>query len=101
MFFLDCFREKFFFCFKQLSVCQFCVFLKQKEFFFKNRQVQRVQAVLEFIYADIAGKFQVKLLGGAEYYFIFTDDFSRYIWVFLFRYKNDVFECIEIWIFMV
>ena len=36
-------------------------------------------------------------LGGAEYFLTFTDDHTRYSWVYMLKTKDQVFECFRNW----
>ncbi len=48
--------------------------------------------VLELVHSDVCGKIQEKSLGGGEYFLTFTDDKSRYTWVYVLKSKDQVFE---------
>ncbi len=46
----------------------------------------------EVVHSDVCGKIQEKSLGGGEYFLTFTDDKSRYTWVYVLNSKDQVFE---------
>ena len=47
---------------------------------------------LELVHNDVWGPTQVSSLRGSHYYVKFIDDATRKVWVYLFRYKSDVFQ---------
>jgi transposase InsO family protein len=46
---------------------------------------------LELFHIDLMGPTRIASLGGRKYILIIVDDYSRYIWVLLFREKSDAF----------
>lgn len=50
----------------------------------------RSKKPLELIFCDVWGPSPVVSLDGFKYYVSFVDDFSRYIWLFLMKTKNEV-----------
>ena len=48
--------------------------------------------ILELIHSDVCGPMHVQARSGSFYYITFTDDFSRFGWVYLMRYKPEAFE---------
>ena len=52
----------------------------------------RATQPLELIHSDIYGPMNVKARGGYEYYVTFSDDYSRYGYVYLMQYKSETFE---------
>ena len=52
---------------------------------------------LELVHSDVCGKMQQRSLGGAEYFLIFTDDHTKYSWLYTLKTKNQVFECFREW----
>ena len=53
---------------------------------------QRATERLELIHSDVCGPMRVMARGGYYYFITFTDDFSRYGYVYLMRNKSDSFE---------
>ena len=71
--------------------CDTCLKCKVK------KQISRVQPrratrPLELIHSDIAGPVDPPSLGGNRYVLTFTDDYSRYSWVFPIQYKSQCFS---------
>ena len=47
---------------------------------------------LELVHTDLCGKIGVKSIGGAEYFISFTDDKTRYSWVYPLKTKDQAFD---------
>ncbi len=52
---------------------------------------------LELVHSDVCGKIQEKSLGGAEYFLTFTDEKTRYTWVYILKTKDQVFNHFRNW----
>nr|GFC31584.1 retrotransposon protein, putative, Ty1-copia subclass [Tanacetum cinerariifolium] len=48
--------------------------------------------LLGLIHTDVCGPFKIMSRQGASYFITFTDDFSRYGYVYLLKHKHEVFE---------
>ena len=48
--------------------------------------------LLGLIHTDVCGPLSTSARGGYSYFVIFTDDFSRYGYVYLMRHKSETFE---------
>ena len=55
-------------------------------------QVERAKHLLDLIHTDVCGPLNVSAHGNYNYFLTFTDNFSRYGYVYLLRYKSEVFE---------
>ena len=53
---------------------------------------QRVQECLELVYTNIYGPLKIQAQGGFEYFTTFTDDHSRYGYIYLMHHKSEAFE---------
>ena len=53
---------------------------------------ERAKGILELIRSDVCGLMPIQARGGSFYFITFTDDFSRFGWVYLMRYKSEAFE---------
>ncbi|GJZ33744.1 retrotransposon protein, putative, ty1-copia subclass [Tanacetum coccineum] len=54
--------------------------------------VERAKDLLGLICTDVCGPFRTMSREGANYFITFTNDFSRYGFVYLMKHKNEVFE---------
>ncbi|KAH9705191.1 hypothetical protein KPL70_011781 [Citrus sinensis] len=52
----------------------------------------RATVPLELVHIDICGPINVQARGGYEYFITFTDDYSRYGYVYLMRHKSEALE---------
>ncbi|GKA16507.1 retrotransposon protein, putative, ty1-copia subclass [Tanacetum coccineum] len=61
-----------------------------------SHQVERAKDLLGLIHTDVCGPFRVVSRQGASYFVTFTDDFSRYGYVYLLKHKHEVFETFKV-----
>ncbi|GKC25145.1 retrotransposon protein, putative, ty1-copia subclass [Tanacetum coccineum] len=61
-----------------------------------SHQVERAKDLLELIHTDVCGPFRTVLRQGASYFVTFTNDFSRYDYVYLLKHKHKVFETFKV-----
>nr|GEY48070.1 retrotransposon protein, putative, Ty1-copia subclass [Tanacetum cinerariifolium] len=57
-----------------------------------SHQVERAKDLLDLIHTDVCGPFRIVLRQGSSYFVFFTDDFSRYGYVYVLKHKHEVFE---------
>ena len=82
---------------KESSFCKPCVHGKQGTLRFPKTGGERSHELLRIIHIDVCGKFETKSLSGAEYFAIFIDDKSRFVWVYTLKHKSEVFEKLTDW----
>nr|GEZ58102.1 hypothetical protein [Tanacetum cinerariifolium] len=61
-----------------------------------SHQVERAKDLLGLIHTDVYGPFKIVSRQGASYFVTFTDDFSRYGYVYLLKHKHEVFETFKV-----
>nr|GFA36137.1 retrotransposon protein, putative, Ty1-copia subclass [Tanacetum cinerariifolium] len=61
-----------------------------------THQVERAKELLGLIHTDVCGPFKIMSRQGASYFVTFTDDFSRYGYVYLLKHKHEVFETFKV-----
>ncbi|GKC46035.1 retrotransposon protein, putative, ty1-copia subclass [Tanacetum coccineum] len=61
-----------------------------------THQVERAKDLLGLIHTDVCGLFKITSRQGASYFVTFTDDFSRYGYVYLLKHKHEVFETFKV-----
>nr|GEW47716.1 hypothetical protein [Tanacetum cinerariifolium] len=61
-----------------------------------THQVKRAKDLLGLIHTDVCGPFKIVSRQGASYFVTFTDDFSRYGYVYLLKHKHEVFETFKV-----
>ena len=53
---------------------------------------ERATELLALVHFDVCGPFDMQIRDGYTYFIIFTDDLSRYGYVYLMKHKSEVFE---------
>ena len=71
--------------------CESCLLGKMTKSPFKG-SFERGEDLLEIVHTDVCGPFRTSTKDGYRYYVTFTDDFSRYGYVYLIKHKSDTFE---------
>jgi hypothetical protein len=62
----------------------------------KQTRATRSSSVLEIIRTDICGPFNVKSVDGFNSFIIFTDDFSRYGYIYLIHERSEALDKFKI-----
>ena len=57
-----------------------------------SRTMERATDLLEVIHSDVCGPMSVEASGGYHYFLTFTDDLSRYGYIYLMKHKSETFE---------
>ncbi|GJT48090.1 retrovirus-related pol polyprotein from transposon TNT 1-94 [Tanacetum coccineum] len=79
-----------------LEFCEHCVFGKQKKVSF-SPGIHRTRDALDYIHSDLWGPSPVTSRGGKRYMLTIIDDFSRKVWVFFLKHKDEVFPTFKEW----
>ena len=58
---------------------------------FPVNKSERVKTPLDLVHSDVCGKMSAKSLSGTEYFRTFIDNHTRYVWVYVLKYKDEVF----------
>ncbi|GJU54813.1 retrotransposon protein, putative, ty1-copia subclass [Tanacetum coccineum] len=77
--------------FKLDDVCESCLLGKMTKSPF-TRTCERGEGLLDLVHTDVCRPFRSAIKDGKRYYVTFTDDFSRYRYVYLIKHKSDTFE---------
>ena len=75
----------------KLDFCNQCVLGKQKRVKF-DTVIHNTSGILDYIHTDVWGQTKTASLGGKHYFVTFVDDFSRRVWVYTLKSKDEVFE---------
>ena len=54
--------------------------------------MERANDLLEIIHTDVCGLMSVGARGGYHYFLTFTDNLSRYGYIYLMKHKSEIFE---------
>ena len=76
---------------ESFDTCESCLRGKTTKSPF-NKQGERASDLLALIHTDVCGPLNTNARGGSSYFITFTDDFSRYGYVYLMKYKSEAFE---------
>ena len=57
-----------------------------------NAKDRRAQVLLELVHLDVCGPMSIQGRGGYEYFITFIDDYSRFGYVYLMKWKFETFE---------
>ncbi|GKB18023.1 retrotransposon protein, putative, ty1-copia subclass, partial [Tanacetum coccineum] len=76
---------------ESFDVCVSCISDKIARKHFTHAS-ERSDDLLGIIHSDVCRPFRTTYREGANYYVTFTDDFSRYGYVYLIKHKHEVFE---------
>ena len=52
--------------------------------------------MLNIIYSDVCGPFEVSSLGGNKYFVSFVDEFSKKLWTYPLKAKSEVFDTFKV-----
>ena len=77
--------------FDEFPVCESCLEGKMTKWPF-NAKGRKAQELLELVYTDVCGPMSTQAKGGYDYFIIFTNDYSRYGYVYLMRRNFQAFE---------
>ena len=77
--------------FDEFLVCESCLEGKMTKQPF-NVKGRRAQELLDLVHTDVRGPMLTQAKGGYEYFITFTDDYSRYGYVYLMKRKSEAFE---------
>ena len=69
---------------------------KQKRVNF-GTAIHNTEGILDYIHTDVWGPTKMSSLGGKHYFVTFVDDFSRRVWVYTLKSKEEVFETFLVW----
>ena len=57
-----------------------------------NAKGNRAKDLLELVHSDVCGPMSIQARGGYEYFITFTNDHSRFGYVYLMKQKSETFE---------
>ena len=56
-----------------------------------NAKRYRAKDLLELVHSNVCGPMSIQARGGYEYFITFTDDYSRFGYVYLMKWKSEAF----------
>jgi len=76
--------------FESYETCRSCLLEKMTKTSFTG-QAERASDLLGLIHTDVCGPLNIPARGGFHYFITFTDDFSRFGYVYLIKHKSESF----------
>ena len=76
---------------ESFHTCEPCLMGKMTKTSFSGT-MERANDLLEIICTDVCGPMSVEARGGYRYFLTFTDDLSRYGYIYLMKHKSETFE---------
>ena len=77
--------------FNEFSICKSYLEGKMTKRPF-NAKGNRAKDLLELLHSDVCGSMSIQARGGYEYFITFTDDYSRFGYVYLMKWNSEGFE---------
>ena len=74
-----------------LPTCKTCLLRKMMKSSFTKKD-DRASEVLSLVHIDVCGPMNTSVRDGYYYFITFIDDLSRYVYVYLMKYKSELFE---------
>ncbi|CAD6236154.1 unnamed protein product [Miscanthus lutarioriparius] len=84
----------------KMKLCEHCVFGKHKRVKF-NASVHTTKGTLDYVHADLWGLSRKPSYGGARYMLTIIDDYSRKVWSYFLKNKDDTFAVFKEWKVMI
>ena len=76
---------------ESLLTCNFCLFGKMTKSSFTGKD-ERANDVLSLVHIDVCEPINIGARRGYYYFIIFTNDVSRYGYVYFMKHKSELFE---------
>ena len=77
--------------YESFDTCESCLMGKMTKTLF-SRTMERATDLLEIIHTDVCGPMRIEARGGDHYFLTFTDDLSRYGYIYLMQHKSETFK---------
>lgn len=72
--------------------CEGCIYGKQHRLSFPKSAARRASIAGETFHVDLCGKMSTPSIGGANYFMLLKDDFSRYCYIYFLKNKTTVLD---------
>ena len=80
----------------KMQFCEHCIFGKHTRVKF-NASVHTTKGTLDYVHADVWGPSRKPSYGGARYMLTIIDDYSRRVWPYFMKNKDDTFAAFKEW----
>ena len=79
-----------------IPFCEACAIGKITRVKFQNESSARIGDILEEVHSDVCGPMRTPTFSGKKYFVTFTDNTSKFCWVYLLQSKSEVFQKFKI-----
>ena len=73
-------------------MCEACIMSKLKDISHPSKVRHKATAPYEVLWSDLAGPLKIPTRNGEQYVLGIVDEFSRWVWVFLLKTKDEATE---------
>ena len=77
------------------NVCDGCLMSKQARKKFPNKTSYEARGILDLIHGDLCGPITPETSSGYKYFFLLVDDYSRFMWVYFLKTKDEAFKAFK------
>ena len=82
---------------KEIDFCESCVSGKSHRSSFPKPGRERAEEPLGLVHSDLCGMISSPSLSHAEYFVVFIDDKTHYVWIYVVKDKHEVFQKFMEW----
>lgn len=77
------------------EICSGCLMSKQTRKKFPSKANYSASKVLQLVHGDLCGPIEPATTAGNKYFFLLVDDFSRSMWVYMLKSKDEALEAFK------
>src|SRR6266536_3356657 len=77
--------------YESFDTCEPCLMGKMTKTLL-SRTMEQADDLLDIIHIDVYSPMSVEARGGYRYFLTFTDDLSKYVYIYLMKHKFETFE---------
>ncbi|KAL8109610.1 hypothetical protein AgCh_025644 [Apium graveolens] len=77
------------------EVCRVCLTSKQTRRAFPQKATFSATMALQLVHGDLCGPIEPTTLGGNKYMFLLVDDYSRVMWAYMLKSKDEAFSAFK------
>ncbi len=82
---------------KSMNFCEHYVFDKQIRVKFDKKAVCKTRGMVDYIHLDLWGPNRISSKSDARYFMTLIDDYSRMVWVYFLKTKDEAFSTFVKW----
>lgn len=74
------------------NVCDGCLMSKQTRKKYPTKANYKADKVLDLVHGNLCGPITPDTASGYRYFFLLVDDYSRFMWVYFLKRKDEAFK---------